>query len=73
MQGPKTYKNKKAYSKHSVTKYLSIFCPNAGKYGKNADQNNSEYGHFLRSGGFEMIRIFLKVTGCGAIFSLQWC
>ena len=23
--------------------------PNAGKYGKNADQNNSEYRHFLHS------------------------
>ena len=28
--------------------YLSVFSPNAGKCGKNADQNNSEYGHFLR-------------------------
>ena len=25
------------------------FSPNSGKYGKNADQNNSEYGHFLHS------------------------
>ena len=25
------------------------FSPNAGKCGKNADQNNSEYGLFLRS------------------------
>ena len=25
------------------TKYLSVFSPNAGKCGKNADQNNSEY------------------------------
>ena len=31
------------------TKYLSTFSPNAGKSGKNADQNNSEYGLFLRS------------------------
>ena len=30
------------------TSYLSLFSPNAGKYGKNADQNNSEYGHILR-------------------------
>ena len=30
-------------------KYLSVFSPNAGKCGKNEDQNNSEYGHFLRS------------------------
>ena len=27
----------------------SVFSPNAGKYGKNTDQNNFEYGHFLRS------------------------
>ena len=31
------------------TEYLSIFSPNAGKCGKNADQNYSEYRHFLRS------------------------
>ena len=31
------------------TQYLSVFGPNAGKSGKNADQNNSEYGLFLRS------------------------
>ena len=31
------------------TKYLSVFSPNAGKCGKNADQNNSEYGHFIHS------------------------
>ena len=29
--------------------YLSVFSPNAGKCVKNADQNNSEYGHFLRN------------------------
>ena len=34
------------------TKYLFAFSPNAGKYGKNADQNNSEYGHILRSVSF---------------------
>ena len=31
------------------TEYLSVFSPNAGKCGKNVDQNNSEYGQFLRS------------------------
>ena len=31
------------------SEYLSVFSPNAGKCGENADQNNSEYGHFLRS------------------------
>ena len=34
------------------TEYLSVFSPNAGKCGKNLDQNNTEYGHFLRSGCF---------------------
>ena len=29
--------------------WTELFSPNAGKCGKNADQNNSEYGHFLRS------------------------
>ena len=28
---------------------LSVFSLNAGKCGKNVDQNNSKYGHFLRS------------------------
>ena len=27
--------------------YLSVFSPNSRKFGKNADQNNSEYGLFL--------------------------
>ena len=30
---------------------LSVFRRNARKSRKNVDQNNSEYGHFLRSGG----------------------
>ena len=30
------------------TEYLSVFSPNAGKCGKNEDQNNSKYGLFLR-------------------------
>ena len=29
-----------------------IFSPNAEECGKNADQNNSEYGHFVGSGSF---------------------
>ena len=33
------------------TEYLSIFSPNVGKCGKNADQNNSGYAYFLRSDG----------------------
>ena len=36
-------------TKRRDTEYLSVFSPNVGKCGKNADQNNSEYGHFLRS------------------------
>ena len=28
---------------------IYVFSPNAAKCGKNADQNNSECGHFLRS------------------------
>ena len=35
-----------------MRQYLSVFSPNAGKRVKNADQNNSEYGHFLRSDHF---------------------
>ena len=31
------------------TPYLSVLSPNAGKYGKNAEQNNFEYRHFLSS------------------------
>ena len=31
------------------TPYLSVISSDAGKYGKNANQNNSGYRHFLRS------------------------
>ena len=33
----------------SDTEYLPVFSSNAAKCGKNADQNNSKYGHFLYS------------------------
>ena len=33
----------------NTERYLSVFSPNAGKCGKSTDQNNFEYGHFLRS------------------------
>ena len=33
----------------NTERYLSVFSPNAVICGKNADQDNSEYGHFLRS------------------------
>ena len=29
--------------------HFPVFSPNVEKCGKNVDQNNSEYGHFLRS------------------------
>ena len=40
-----------AFSSHFTSERyeVPVFSPNAGKRGKNADQNNSEYGHFLRS------------------------
>ena len=41
--------------------YHSVFCPNAGKCGRNADHNNSEYELFLRSGGFYAFHIKPKV------------
>ena len=40
--------------------YLSVFSPNAGKYGKNADQNNSEYGLFLLSVVFMYCAVFVS-------------
>ena len=36
-------------TEYGQIRYLSVFSPNAGKYGKNADQINSQYGQFLRS------------------------
>ena len=39
------------YGEIRSIKYLFVFSQIAGKCGKNADQNNSEYGHFLRSDG----------------------
>ena len=38
------------------TKYLSVLNPNAGKWWKNADQNNSKYGHI--SGSVRLISEF---------------
>ena len=42
------YDEKSAYVAKSDM-CLSVFSANAGKYGKNANQKNYEYGHFLRS------------------------
>ena len=36
------------------TVHLSVFSPNAGECGKNADKNNSEYGLFLRSDSLQI-------------------
>ena len=47
-------------------KYLSVFSPNAGKCRKNADQNNSEYGHFLRNVLYKErndLRVFHNIFG----------
>ena len=38
-----------SFSLHIKCPYTELFSPNAGKCGKNADQNNTEYGHFLCS------------------------
>ena len=46
------------------TEYLSVFSPKAGKSGKNADPNNSEYGLFLRS-------IYYSKTVCGQKFNVK--
>ena len=39
------------------TPCLSVFSPNAGKCGKNADQNNFEYGLFLYSESYGAVTI----------------
>ena len=39
--------------------YLSVFSPNTGKWGKNAEQNNSEYGHFLHSDETRLFTAFI--------------
>ena len=36
-------------TEYGEIEYLSVFSPNAGKCGENADQNNAEYRLFLRS------------------------
>ena len=61
------------------TKYHSVFSPNAGKCGKNADQNNSEYAAFLRSvKAFawmncqkKWLKTYLKLT-CGFLRLSGW-
>ena len=36
-----------AFGLNTETEYLSVFSPDAGKCGENANQNNSQQGHFL--------------------------
>ena len=43
-------------------KKKTVFSPNAAKWGKNADQNNSEYGHFLRSENDELKNVEVDVV-----------
>ena len=48
--GPHFSRNFPAFSGiRTEYSYLSVFGPNAEKCGKNVDQNNTEYGLFLRS------------------------
>ena len=51
------------------TEYLTVFSPNAWKCEKNVDQNNSEYGHFLRSAKDKEMR-YLWINFSMNLFSL---
>ena len=44
-----------------------MFSPKEGKCGKNADENNSEYGHFLRSAVYQ----FLAFVELGKYFRFR--
>ena len=68
---PYTLRKKSPYSElfwsAFFSEYLSVFSPNVGKSEKNADQNNSEYGLFLRrancnhfsfNNGYDLAMIF---------------
>ena len=46
----------RSYSGPYLSHILSVFSPNAGKCGENAEQNNTEYGHAW-------------IGGCNAEFS----
>ena len=55
-----------------LSEYLSVFSPNAGKSRKNAEQNNSKYGLFLRRGIICLELINSSVTGTKPIsFNLK--
>ena len=53
------------------TVYLSIFNPNVGKCGKNADQNNSKCGHFFPA-WCSCILNWFPVICQSALFPLSW-
>ena len=45
-----------------------VFNPNAGKCGKNAEQNNSEYGQFLRSVQCQFWAYWPQISHTNAVF-----
>ena len=55
------------------TEYLPVFGPNAEKCGKNADQNNSEYGHmncqilYLKTNSITLVfyDLLIQKSNCG--------
>ena len=52
--------------------YLPAFSPNAGKWGKNADQNNSEYGHLLPSES-QWLKVILFIRNFGMYYKCsEW-
>ena len=52
--------------------YFSVFSLNAGKCGKNADQNNSEYRHFLLSEFDLVIADAAKEAGWNYPYHTDW-
>ena len=51
---------------HIRTEYgeMRTISPNSGRMRKNADQNNSEYGHFSRSVYLDLLSIQVGVRVC---------
>ena len=68
------WRKKSPYSELSLRRdYLSVFSPNAEKSGKNADQNNSEYGLFLRSKWYAPTKSPIMHFLNKSWRQLQWC
>ena len=66
--------------KYGEILHLSVFSTNAGKCGRKADQNNSKYGHFLRSvwlfnieRWFEIMKQRVKLWNKVFDFHKIWC